>query len=147
MGFLMSRLSGDISDNIAYKIIQMTIMIPAVAILFCITLLSAAAIVYSFWLMLATLSFWFIRIENITMIFMSMYTAGRWPVGIYPTWLKWMLTLVVPIAFAVTVPAEAVSGRLNYGSLTGSILLALLLIFCSRRFWRFGVKHYAGASA
>jgi hypothetical protein len=49
MGFLMSRLSGDISDNIAYKIIQMTIMIPVVAILFCITLLSAAAIVYSFW--------------------------------------------------------------------------------------------------
>lgn len=117
------------------------------AVLFCITLLCAAAIVYSFWLMLATLSFWFIRIENITMIFLSMYTAGRWPVGIYPAWLKWMLTLIVPIAFAVTVPAEAVSGRLTYGSLAGSILLAASLVYCSRVFWRFGVKYYAGASS
>ena len=117
------------------------------ALFFSITLLSAAAIVYSFWLMLATLSFWFIRIENITMIFLSLYTAGRWPVAIYPTWLKWLLTLVVPIAFAVTVPAEAVSGRLDYSALTGSLLLAMVLLFCSRKFWQFGVKHYAGASA
>lgn len=39
--------------------------------------------------------------------------AGRWPVGIYPIWLRMGLTFIVPLAFAVTVPAEAVSGRLD----------------------------------
>ncbi|MCZ6871464.1 MAG: ABC-2 family transporter protein, partial [Gammaproteobacteria bacterium] len=73
-------------------------------------LLCGGTIVYSFWLILASLSFWFIRIENILMIFWRMYTAGRWPVGLYPSWLKWLLTAVVPVSFAVTVPAQAVAG-------------------------------------
>ncbi len=117
------------------------------AVSFGVALLAGAAIVYSFWLMLATLSFWFIRIENILMIFWSMYTAGRWPVGIYPPWLRWMLTLVVPIAFAVTVPAEAISGRVDASSLVGALALAAVLLTLSRWFWNRGLQHYSGASA
>jgi ABC-2 type transport system permease protein len=114
---------------------------------FGIALLCGAAIVYSFWLMLATCSFWFIKIENILMIFWSMYTAGRWPVGIYPPWLRWTLTLVVPVAFAVTVPAEAISGRLAGSTLLGALALATVLMTFSRWFWKHGLKRYSGASA
>jgi len=111
------------------------------------SLLAAGVIVYSFWMILATLAFWFIRIENITMIFWSMYTAGRWPVGIYPGWMKWMLTILVPITFAVTIPAEAITGRLETNSLIGALAFALILALISRRFWLFGLRHYSGASA
>jgi ABC-2 type transport system permease protein len=114
---------------------------------FGLALLCGGAIVYSFWLMLATCSFWFIKIENILMIFWSMYTAGRWPVGIYPPWLRWTLTLVVPVAFAVTVPAEAISGRLAEGTMLGAITLAIALLTFSRWFWNRGLKQYSGASA
>lgn len=114
---------------------------------FMVALCTGAIIVYSFWIVLATLAFWFIRVENILQIFWSMYTAGRWPVGIYPPWLKWTLTLVVPVAFAVTVPAEAVSGRLGFGTLGGAVLLSALLFAFSRWFWKTGIRHYAGASA
>ena len=117
------------------------------AIALAIALAAGGAIIYSFWMVLATLAFWFIRIENITQIFWAMYIAGRWPIGIYPTWLKWILTLVVPIAFAVTVPAEAVSGRLELMNLAGAVGLAAIFLFVSRRFWLFGVKFYSGASA
>ena len=34
---------------------------------FAVTLLAGGAIVYSFWLILATCSFWFVRVENILM--------------------------------------------------------------------------------
>ena len=44
-------------------------------------LIAGGAIIYSFWLILATLSFWFVRVENILEIFRSMYEAGRWPDG------------------------------------------------------------------
>lgn len=117
------------------------------ALLFVLTLILGAAIVYSFWMILATLVFWFIRIENILMIFWSMYQAGRWPVGIYPAWLKWILTAIVPIAFAVTVPAEAISGRLTGPTLIGAAALAVVLVVLSRQFWKFGLKYYSGASA
>lgn len=116
-------------------------------LMFGISLLCAGAIVYSFWMILATLAFWFIRIENITQIFWAMYIAGRWPIGIYPSWLKWLLTLVVPIAFAVTVPAEAVSGKLPTETLVLAVIMTAALLFISRRFWLFGLKHYRGASA
>ena len=114
---------------------------------FCLSLTLGAAIVYSFWMILATLAFWFIRVENIFFIFWSMYNAGRWPVTIYPGWLRWILTAVVPIAFAVTVPAEAIAGRLSINTLWLAVGLAVGLLVISRQFWKFGVKHYAGASA
>jgi ABC-2 type transport system permease protein len=114
---------------------------------FGVAMLAGSAIIYSFWLMLATLAFWFIRVENILQVFWSMYLAGRWPIGIYPGWLRWTLTLVVPIAFAVTVPAEAISGRASVTVLTGAVLLAIALVSFSRWFWRQGLKHYSGASA
>jgi ABC-2 type transport system permease protein len=117
------------------------------AIGFAVALVSGAAIVYSFWLMLATCSFWFVRIDNILVIFQSMYEAGRWPVGIYPPWLRAALTFLVPVAFATTVPAEALAGRLTLPTLLGSLALAVLLLGLSRWFWAQGVRHYSGASA
>ena len=120
---------------------------PGETFMFVASLVCAAVIIYSFWMVLATLAFWFIRIENITQIFWSMYIAGRWPVSIYPGWLKWILTLPVPIAFAVTVPAQAIAGKLAPDSLLFTALLAISFAYLSRRFWLFGIRAYSGASA
>ena len=114
---------------------------------FVVTLLCGAAIVYSFWLMLATVSFWIVRIDNILVIFQTMYEAGRWPVTIYPVWLRSTLTFIVPVAFAVTVPTTAFVGRLDGPTLLGAIALAAALTVAARLFWRVGIKHYSGASA
>jgi ABC-2 type transport system permease protein len=110
-------------------------------------LLAGGAIVYSFWLILATCSFWFVRVENILIIFQSMYEAGRWPVSLYPGWLRFGLTFLVPVAFATTVPAEALTGRLNPQVLLGTVGLAAVMLVVSRLFWRAGIRHYSGASA
>ena len=109
--------------------------------------LAGLVIIYSFWLVLATLSFWFVRVENILVIFQSMYEAGRWPISLYPGWLRFALTFVVPIAFATTVPAEALTGRLTPSTLLGALALAVALAALSRIFWRIGLQHYSGASA
>ncbi len=114
---------------------------------FAVALLAGGAIVYSFWLILATVSFWFVRVENILVIFQSMYEAGRWPVGIYPPWLRLTLTFLVPVAFATTVPAEALVGRLTVQTLLGAVALAIALLAVSRWFWTVGIRHYSGASA
>lgn len=120
---------------------------PTEAAAFTLALVCAGVIVYSFWLILATMCFWFIRIENILMVFWGVYGAGRWPITIYPQWLRMMLTFLVPIAFAVTVPAQAVSGRLDSATLAGAVGLAAGLAVVSRHFWKHGLRHYSGASA
>lgn len=120
---------------------------PAEALIFGVALLAGGLIVYSFWLILATCSFWFVRVENILVIFMSMYQAGRWPISIYPPWLRTLLTFLVPVAFATTVPAEAFTGRLDVELLVGAVVLAALMLAVSRWFWRYGIRFYSGASA
>jgi ABC-2 type transport system permease protein len=117
------------------------------AAVFVLMLLAGAAIIYSFWLILATLSFWFVRVENILVVFQSMYEAGRWPVSLYPGWLRYGLTFIVPVAFATTVPAEALTGRLSSETLLGAVVLGVVLLAVSRVFWRAGLRRYSGASA
>jgi ABC-2 type transport system permease protein len=80
-------------------------------------------------------------------LFEGVYQSGRWPVGIYPGWLRIGLTFLVPIAFAVTVPAEALAGRLTPGTLALAAAFGLALVAFTRWFWRFGLRHYSGASA
>jgi ABC-2 type transport system permease protein len=58
-----------------------------------------------------------------------------------------MLTFLVPIGFAITVPAEGLVGRLTSPNLLGAIALAVVLPLIARVFWRIGVRHYSGASA
>jgi len=114
---------------------------------FAVMVVAGGLIIYSFWLMLATLSFWFVRVENILEIFQSMYQAGRWPVSLYPGWLRFALTFIVPVAFATTVPAEALTGRLTETTLLGAVGVAVVMTAASRVFWRVGLRQYSGTSA
>ena len=114
---------------------------------FFVALAAGGAIVYSFLVILATCAFWFVRMENILVIFQSMYEAGRWPIGIYPPWLRATLTFLVPVGFAITVPAEGLVGRLEWPALLGAVAFAVALPLAARWFWKVGVKHYSGASA
>lgn len=141
----------DILLGVVVLLLAVTRLAGAVGLLqtleFLVTLIAGGAIVYSFFMILATLCFWVVRVDNILVIFLAVYDAGRWPVTIYPGALRWALTFLVPVAFAVTVPAEGLTGRLDGSTLLGAGGLALLLIAISRWFWRFGVGRYTGASA
>jgi len=119
----------------------------AEAAAFLLALLAGVTIIYSFLLILATCAFWLVRLDNILVIYQSMYEAGRWPIGIYPPWLRAVLTFLVPVGFAVTVPAESLVGRMTLSTLAGAVTLAVTLPLVARWFWRIGIRHYSGASA
>jgi ABC-2 type transport system permease protein len=120
---------------------------PAQALEFAVALLAGGVIVYSFWLILASLCFWFVRVENILVIFQSMYEAGRWPISLYPGWLRAILTFLVPVALATTVPAQALAGRLTWPTLAGVWALAAAFAVGSRVLWMAGLRRYSGASS
>ena len=103
--------------------------------------------IYCFWLMLASASFWLVRMNEVQELFEGMYRAGQYPVGIYPGWLKYGLTFLVPLAFAVTVPSEAVTGRLTWPAVAVAVASAVVLIVLSRALWRRGLRRYDGASS
>ena len=120
---------------------------PTQALAFGVALLLGGLMIYCFWLIITTGAFWIVRMDEVHELFEGLYQSGRWPVTIYPGWLRISLTFLVPIAFAVTVPAEALTSRLTPETLALAAGFAVALLIFTRWWWRFGLRRYSGASA
>jgi ABC-2 type transport system permease protein len=96
---------------------------------------------------IATGAFWVVNMYFVADLFDGVFQTGRWPIGIYPGWLRYSVTFLVPVAFAVTVPAQAVTSRLEWQTLVLAAVFAAALFAFTRWFWRFGLRRYSGASA
>jgi len=114
---------------------------------FIITLACGVMCVYALLLTLVTLSFWFVRVDNIMAIFWAFTDAGRFPIDLYPGWLRFTLATVVPIGIAVTVPAEAISGRMSTETFLYMLAGTIGVVAVASWFWRVGLRNYTGASA
>jgi ABC-2 type transport system permease protein len=117
------------------------------ALSFLALLLLGALLLYCFWLILATGSFWVVNMWFLSELFEGVYQTGRWPIGIYPGWLRYSMTYLVPIGFAVTVPAQALTARLHWPTVLVALGFGAALTVFTRWFWRFGLRRYSGASA
>jgi ABC-2 type transport system permease protein len=117
------------------------------ALAFVTAIVVGGLMIYSFWLIVTTVAFWVVRIHEIAELFEGLYQSGRWPVTIYPGWLRISLTFLVPIAFAVTVPAQALTQRLTPDTFALAFGFGIVALILSRAFFRIGLRRYSGASA
>ncbi len=130
-----------------YYIVQNGALSAVQVVSFVVALTCGLALVYCLLLSLATLAFWFVRVENLLVIYGAFVDAARFPVDIYPGWLRLTLSSVAPIGIAVTVPAEALAGKLDVVGLGAIVVATILAWIFTRWFWRFGLRSYTGASA
>jgi ABC-2 type transport system permease protein len=72
---------------------------------------------------------------------------ARYPVGLYPGWLRLVLTWVIPVGIMTTVPAQALTGALSPGLLIGSVALAVGFLVAASVLFRTGLRRYASASS
>ncbi len=117
------------------------------ALAFAASLAAGSTLVYCLWLIVTSGAFWFVRMNEVQELFTGLYRAGQYPVTVYPAWLRLLLTYLVPIGFAITVPSESLTGRLTWqrGAITvGFLVLAFTL---TRFVWVRGTRRYSGASA
>jgi ABC-2 type transport system permease protein len=114
---------------------------------FAVMIPAGMVIVYSIWLMLTTLAFWFVRVENFGEVFYAFFETGRFPVTVYKPWLRFLLTYIVPIAFLTTFPASTLLGRLSPYFVLASIAIAAILFFVSSRLWKYAIRFYSSASS
>ena len=119
----------------------------AQALMFALSLVFGWTLVYSLLLGLVTLSFWFVRVENLLAIFWAFTEAGRFPVDVYPLWLRVSLSTVVPIGIAVTAPANVIAGRMDWVAVAVLGAGTVMTVGIASALWRWGLKSYTGASA
>lgn len=115
-------------------------------LLFIAALLVSLLLVYSVLLMLASAAFWYLG-TPLMWIFDSLIQTGRYPVGIYPGFLRIVLTWVIPVGFIITVPAQALSVSLGIPALAGGAGLAVFMFLLAAIFFRSSLKKYSSASS
>jgi ABC-2 type transport system permease protein len=101
-------------------------------------LASSLVILYSLWFGLATTSIWFVKTWNATEVLRAALTAGRYPISAYPLRLRSLLTVVLPVAFLTTVPAEAILGRSSGGWQLLALLIVAVVVWLGLRVWKRG---------
>ncbi|HEY6109319.1 MAG TPA: ABC-2 family transporter protein, partial [Gemmatimonadales bacterium] len=95
---------------------------------------------------LMSLAFWFVSVENLSVLFDAVYEGARYPVSAYPGALRFVFVYLLPIAWTTTIPAAALTGRLGpaVGLLAAAVGAAAFIL--SRLLWRAALKRYTGAS-
>lgn len=116
-------------------------------IAFALLLASGMAIFYSLWIVMLAFTFWFIKFDNNVTILQALLEAGRYPATVYPPWLRMIVTFIVPIALATTVPVQALRGDLQWWQVVMFVAVAIIVVAISLRIWRAGMRRYSGASA
>jgi ABC-2 type transport system permease protein len=109
-------------------------------------LLSGILILYAILLTFAGLVFWSPAVM-FTWVFDGVFQLARFPVGMYPGWLRLTLTWIIPVGVITTLPAEALQGKLGGVELASGLGLALLMALGASMLFRHGLRHYASASS
>jgi ABC-2 type transport system permease protein len=100
-----------------------------------------------FWSLLAFTAFWLISVESISLLFNDLWRAGQYPVTFYPTVVRALLTFILPVAFATTLPVRALTGHGSWPVVLGALALAVAALLLARAVWRFGLRSYSSASS
>ena len=117
-------------------------MTAARLVAFLLALTVGLTILYATLLVFAALVFW--TPVLFTCLFGTLFQMARYPLGMYPGWLRLILTWVIPVGVITTIPAQALTGDLAPGTLVASAILALTgasVVF------RLGLRRYASASS
>jgi ABC-2 type transport system permease protein len=113
---------------------------------FVLALSGGLLVLYAVLLAAASLVFWLPGFM-IGWVFDAVFQMARYPVGVYPGWLRLVLTWVVPVAIITTVPATALAGELQPGLLMASLVFAISLVAGASLLFRAGLRRYASASS
>ena len=128
------RMSGDTTSLLSIlKFLSLTV--------------SGAVVIYSLWIVLIAFTFWFTKFDNNVTILQALLDSGRYPATIYPSWLRVIVTFIVPIAVATTVPLQALRGDLTGMQVLIFLGVGVASFVVAALVWKFGVRRYSGASS
>lgn len=107
----------------------------------------ALTLYYSLLVLISSLVFFLERLEALWGYITLMTEPLTVPFNIFPRSLQTVLTYLIPLAFLVFVPAQAITGRLTTPTLLTALALTLIFFFLATRAWRAGLRRYSSASS
>jgi ABC-2 type transport system permease protein len=133
---------------IAYGVsIAGEVTVPFNVLTFVMLSISGMLVLYSLWIILIAFTFWFTKFDNNVTILQALTDTGRYPVTVYPRWLRLIVTFIIPIGLATTVPVQGLRGELTFWNVLVFLLVGVAAFFIASKVWKTGVKRYSGASS
>ncbi|MFD2077588.1 ABC-2 type transport system permease protein [Actinopolymorpha cephalotaxi] len=99
------------------------------------------------WCAMSFSAFWIQSVNPIGMLYTSLAESGRYPLVFFPFAVRTFLTFVFPVAFASTLPAQALHGGVGWLPVVGGVALTAVVVALVRAQWRRGLRSYASASS
>ncbi len=123
-----------------------TTSVPSI-LTFILLAISGTIVIYSLWIVLIALTFWFTKFDNNVTILHALLDAGRYPATVYPAWLRVIVTFIIPVAVATTIPLQALRGELDFQSIGLFFAVGVVSFLIATQVWKSGLKRYSGASS
>lgn len=118
----------------------------AEALAFAASLAAALGVVYALLLATAALVFWSPGLMSLW-VFDGVFQLARYPLDLYPGWLRLVLTWVIPVGVITTLPAEALAGTLSAPGLIALVAGAAAAVGAASLLFRAGLRRYRSASS
>lgn len=110
-------------------------------------LMAALMVLYSLWILVISIAFRAVRVDNLRYFFESIFDAARWPASVFKGVLSFLFTFVIPLALMTTYPAQALLGTLRGDQLLGGFAGATLFAVVARLVWQRSIRNYTSASS
>jgi ABC-2 type transport system permease protein len=120
------------------------------AALFVVMFACGTALAYGFLLLLTSASVWFVRNQSLYEMWWLFTTLMRYPREIFRNWASpagVFFSFIVPIMLVINVPANIMVRILEPAMVGYTFLATVVVLFLSRRFFRYALKRYRSASS
>jgi ABC-2 type transport system permease protein len=110
-----------------------------------LVLTCAVSILYALWIMVVSLSFRVVKIDNLSYLILSTFDAARFPSSVFRGFLSFLFTFVIPLALMTTYPALALLSKLELHQVFIALGVALGFLGVARVIWLRSIRFYTGA--
>ncbi|OGD62480.1 hypothetical protein A2160_00155 [Candidatus Beckwithbacteria bacterium RBG_13_42_9] len=87
------------------------------------------------------------EVDHTMMIYRDLSAMARLPVDIYAPLIRILLTLVLPVAVALTFPAKALMGLLGWPYVLFALIISLIFLMASFKLWQYSLSQHTSSSS
>ena len=112
-----------------------------------LTIVCSICILYSLWFFISTTTIWFVKTWNATEVLRSFLYIGRFPLSSFSLTLQIFFSIFIPIAFITAIPSEVFLGMAQTWEILLEVLICVIFLLSSRKFWFYALRFYTSASS
>lgn len=116
-------------------------------ILFLLLFINSLVLAFSLHLFISALCVITTEIDHLMAIYRDITNMARFPTDIYTRGIQTILTVTLPVIILVTVPAKALMGLLSWQWIVFSLLIGVIFLWGSLKFWKYALHQYTSASS